>query len=96
MPLNVKPLDMKHHRRSNTLNNTPGLMTPRAISKSSSHLTVLTPRSENRTKTELSDAIKAYTAGHFNVGQFRLALAGKVNIDAQLERLLRQHEAGDE
>ena len=72
------------------------MLTPRAISKSSSHLTVLTPRSENRSKTELSDAIKAYTAVHFNVGQFRLALAGKVNIDTQLERLLRQHEAGDE
>ena len=96
VPLNVKPLDMKHHRRSLTTKITPGLKTPRANSTSSSHLTVMTPRTENRTKTELSDAIKAYTAGYFNVGQFRLALAGKVKIDSQLERLLRQHEAGDE
>ena len=56
----------------------------------------MTPRTENRTKTELSDAIKAYTAGQSNLGQFRLALAGKVKIEGQLERLLRQHEAGDE
>jgi len=50
---------------------------------------------ENTIKAQLSDAIKDYTAGRSNLGQFRLALAGKVPVDGQLERVLRKHEAGD-
>ena len=44
---------------------------------------------------ELSAVIKAYTAGRINVGEFRLAMAGKINIDGKLDRVIRQHEAGD-
>ena len=44
---------------------------------------------------QLSQAIKDYTAGRSNLGEFRLALAGKITIDGKLERLIRQHEAGD-
>jgi len=46
-------------------------------------------------KLKINQAIKDYTQGTSNLGQFRLALAGKVAIDGQLERALRQHEAGD-
>lgn len=46
-------------------------------------------------KQKISQAIKDYTLGNCNVGQFRLALAGHVTIDGHLERALRQHEAGD-
>ena len=50
---------------------------------------------QNPTKTLLSNAIKDYTAGRSNQGEFRLALAGRVPIDGKIERLLRQHEAVD-
>ena len=43
----------------------------------------------------LSNAIRDYTSGKSNLGDFRLALAGQVPIDGKLERMLRQHEAGD-
>lgn len=46
-------------------------------------------------KQKISQAIRDYTQGTTDLGQFRLALAGKVTIDGALERALRQHEAGD-
>lgn len=46
-------------------------------------------------KSKISQAIKDYTQGNTDLGQFRLALAGKVTIDGALERALRRHEAGD-
>jgi len=46
-------------------------------------------------KFKISQAIKLYTQGDSDLGQFRLALAGKVNIDGALERAIRRHEAGD-
>lgn len=52
---------------------------------------------ERQPHETMSKAIKDYTSGRADLGQFRLALAGgKVKIDGKLERLLRQHEAGDE
>ncbi len=51
---------------------------------------ILSPQTEqNPTKVLLSNAIRDYTAGRANQGDFRLALAGKVPIDGKLERLLR-------
>lgn len=58
----------------------------------------LSPRSLevfDERKQKISQAIKDYTMGNSDVGQFRLALAGHVTIDGHLERALRQHEAGD-
>ena len=46
-------------------------------------------------KQKISQAIKDYTQGTTDLGQFRLALAGKVTIDGALEKALRRHEAGD-